>query len=490
MHAQSLYTSLPHDPCGVSGAERRTLQVLCIDDCEFDVLLVVETLRSGGYDVLWERVCTREGVIEQLGSRHWDVIISDYSMPQFDGLQALAIVTGRAPDIPFLLVSGEVGEETAVRAMRSGAHDYVMKHNLGRLVPAVRRELTDVAVRRARRVAEDNLRCSEALLKSIVDTAADGIVVIDEDGVIDFVNAAAEKMFDWKAADLIGSNIDCLVGAAGQQVTQIRALSDGDLTGRSEITGVGRDLKALRRDGTSFPIELTLGVMRMDGRVKFAGIMRDTTERKRAEERIRQLANYDALTGLPNRVLFTQLLEQALSEAGFSGKQVALLFIDLDRFKLINDTLSHDSGDALLRQMAKRVTDVLPRRSTIARFGGDEFVVMMRDCVMPTDAAQTAQRLLSAIAEPIQLLGNDYHLTASIGISAFPGDGQNAQTVLKNADSAMYRAKEQGKNNYQFYSAKMNQSSFERLVLERLLRRALEQNEFELYYQPKIDLAT
>jgi diguanylate cyclase (GGDEF)-like protein len=218
--------------------------------------------------------------------------------------------------------------------------------------------------------------------------------------------------------------------------------------------------------------------------------MRDITERKRAEERIRQLAHYDELTGLPNRLLFTQLLEQALAESGFSGRQVAVLFVDLDRFKLINDTLSHDCGDTLLRQIAKRITAVLPRRAVLARFGGDEFVIMMRDCAMPTDAAQTAQNLLSVIAEPIQLLENDYHLTASIGISAFPCDGQNAQTVVQNADSAMSRAKELGKNNYQFYSAKMNHSSFERLVLERLLRRALEQNELEVFYQPKINLLT
>jgi len=476
-----------HEPFN---AESGVLRVLCIDDSEIDVQLVVDSLASSGFDVTWEQVFTREGVIEKLDSQSWDVIIADYSMPQFDGLQALAIANERYPEIPFILVSGQIGEEIAVCAMRSGAHDYVMKHDLGRLAPAVRRELSDAIVRRARRQAEDNLRGSEALLKSIVDTAVDGILVIDAEGIIDFVNAAAEKIFGCKAADLIGRPVDCLIVEAGGQVTKILASGGAEPSDGAELIGAGWEFKAMRGDGTLLPIELTIGVMNMDGRVKFAGVMRDITERKRTEERIRQLAYYDELTGLPNRLLFTQLLQQALSEACFSGKQVAVIFIDLDRFKLINDTLSHDSGDAILRQVAKRVTDVLPRRSTIARFGGDEFVVMMRECTMPADAAQAAQQVLNVIAQPMQLLGNDYHVTASLGISAYPVDGENAQTLLKNADNAMSRAKEMGKNNFQFYSSEMNQSSFERLVLERLLRRGLEQHEFDLYYQPKVNLRT
>ena len=477
-----------HDPSNTQNSN--LLRVLCIDDSEIDVLLVVESLSSSGYEVVWEHVWTRDGVIEKLNHQSWDVVIADYSMPQFDGLQALAIVKERDPDLPFILVSGQIGEETAVLAMRSGAHDYVMKHDLGRLAPAVRRELADATVRHARRVAEDNLRSSEALLKSIVDTAADGILVIDGEGIIEFANVAAERMFESKASDLIGRNADCLLGESAAQVSNILATVNSQPTGGTAVIGAGREFEARRANGTLFPVELTIGVMNMDGRVKFACVIRDITERRHTEERIRQLAYYDELTGLPNRILFTKLLEQALQEAGLSDGQVVVLFIDLDRFKLINETLSHDSGDAILCQVAKRVSDVLPRHSTISRFGGDEFVVMMRECTMPADTAQTARQVLDVISQPMQLLGNDYHVTASLGISAFPADGQNVQTLLKNADNAMSRAKDLGKNNYQFYSSEMNQSSFERLVLERLMRRAIEQNEFELYYQPKVNLCT
>jgi diguanylate cyclase (GGDEF)-like protein/PAS domain S-box-containing protein len=465
------------------------LKLLCVDDCEADVELIVETLRRGGYTPSHERVCMRETMIAALERQAWDVIISDYSMPQFDGLAALAVVTGRKLDIPFILVSGAVGEETAVLAMKSGAHDYMMKHDLGRLVPVLRRELAEADVRRARRLAEANLRSSETLLNSIVNTAADGIIVIDDSGMLEFVNAAVERMFGWKPLELIGRNIDCLMPARHRNCHQT-LIADIDGRNRALAGGVGREVKARRKNGSVFPIELTFGAMRIDGRVKYAGIMRDVTERKCAEERIRHLAHYDELTGLPNRALFSQLLEQALSESKFAQKQVAVLFIDLDRFKLINDTLSHESGDAVLQQVAKRLTEALPRRDTVARFGGDEFVVLMRDCKIPADAAETAQKLLTALALPLLVEGQEYHLTASIGISAFPGDGENAQTILKNSDIAMYRAKEHGKNNYQFYSAQMNLHSFERLVLERFLRHALEQDEFQVYYQPKIDLVT
>ncbi len=465
------------------------LKVLCVDDCEDDVILIVEALRAGGFVPEYERVCTRADLDAALDARVWDLVVSDYSMPQLNGLQVLERVRERRPELPFVLVSGAVGQETAVAAMKSGASDYIMKDDLTRLVPAVRRELAEAGGRRARRLAESNLRASETLLNSIVNTAADGIIVIDESGMLEFVNAAIERMFGWKPLEVIGRNFDSLLMPRSQAgADRISGVLDSN--NRPLSVGVGREVRAQRKDGSVFPMELTLGEMRIDGRIKYACIMRDVTERKCAEERIHQLAHYDKLTGLPNRALFSQLLEQALAEAKYSKKQVAVLFIDLDRFKLINDSLSHDSGDMVLKQVARRLSEAQLKRNTIARFGGDEFVVLMRDCQIPTDAAEAAQRMLTAIAQPLLLEGQEYNLTASIGISAYPSDGENPQTILKNADIAMYRAKEHGKNNYQFYSSQMNLHSFERLVLERFLRHALDQDEFRVYYQPKVDLVS
>ncbi len=213
-------------------------------------------------------------------------------------------------------------------------------------------------------------------------------------------------------------------------------------------------------------------------------------QRKQAEERIQYLAYYDGLTGLPNRTLFSQRLNHALAQAQRYKKALAVLFIDLDRFKNINDTLGHEAGDSLLQEMAKRLADCLRESDTVARLGGDEFVVLLEEVADPKYAANVARKIIAAALNPFLLKGGEYHITASIGISTYPDDGEDEQTLMKHADIAMYLAKDHGKNNYQFYSAQINAHSFERLALESSLRHALERNEFLLHYQPKIDMKT
>ena len=210
--------------------------------------------------------------------------------------------------------------------------------------------------------------------------------------------------------------------------------------------------------------------------------------RKQAESDLTFSANHDALTSLPNRFMFNERLMQALARAHRQDKMVAVLFIDLDRFKVINDTLGHDAGDRLLIQLATELRGCLRENDTIARQGGDEFVVLIEDIRDPNQVTGVAQKILETVAEPHVLGGQEFRITASIGISVYPTEGADLQTLLKNADIAMYRAKEQGKNNFQFYSAEMNQHTFERLALETSLRRAIEREEFLLHYQPKVDL--
>jgi len=214
------------------------------------------------------------------------------------------------------------------------------------------------------------------------------------------------------------------------------------------------------------------------------------TARRQAEERIRHLANYDELTGLYNRSMFSHRLGHALAQARRTDKPLAILFLDLDRFKNINDTLGHAAGDSVLREVAKRLGECLRESDTVGRLGGDEFVVLLEAMLQPMHSAAVAQKLLAAVARPFTFEGQEFHLTASIGISTYPADSKETESLLRNADIAMYRAKEQGKNNYQFYSAQMNVHTLERLALESSLRHALERNEFVLYYQPKIDIGS
>jgi diguanylate cyclase (GGDEF)-like protein len=206
-----------------------------------------------------------------------------------------------------------------------------------------------------------------------------------------------------------------------------------------------------------------------------------------AAERAEYLAYYDSLTALPNRSMFSKLLNQAIRLARRDGKQLAVLFVDLDRFKNINDTLGHEAGDLLLQEVGKRLQGCLRESDTVARLGGDEFVVLLPALHDAADAEVVAHKILAATGKSFMALGQEFRVTASVGVSTYPKDGDDEQSLMKNADIAMYQAKEDGKNHFQFYSAQMNTNSFERLALESSLRRALDHGEFELHYQPKID---
>lgn len=221
----------------------------------------------------------------------------------------------------------------------------------------------------------------------------------------------------------------------------------------------------------------------------YRGVSREITEQKLADERIQHLATHDSLTGLPNRVMFNQLLRNAIPSAQRTRQRFAVLFIDLDRFKLINDTLGHAVGDMLLQEVAARFQSTLRASDVIARLGGDEFVVLLPDLRDAGDAGAVAHKLLMAAMRPVMLMGRDCRVSASIGIAVYPQDGDNEQTLMKNADIAMYYAKEEGKNNFQFYSTDIHSQSLERLTLENNLRRALERDEFTLHYQAKRRLA-
>ncbi len=251
------------------------------------------------------------------------------------------------------------------------------------------------------------------------------------------------------------------------------------------------EYRMVAADGSTVWLRNIVTVVVEHGQIqKLRGVMVDITEKKHAEERLTFLAHHDSLTDLPNRILFMDRLSQALARVKWHQRLVAVLFLDLDHFKRINDSLGHDMGDLLLKAVAERLSSCVRAGDTVARMGGDEFTIVLADVAQTEDVPKVAQKIVDAISKPFSLMGQEFFITISMGISIFPNDGQDAQTLVKNAYAAMYRAKEQGRNHYQHYSPAMNVRTLERLALESNLRHALERKELLLHYQPRVDLET
>jgi diguanylate cyclase len=335
----------------------RPLRLLLVEDSENDAELLLEHLCAGGYEPTCTRVDSAAALGEALGRRDWDVVIADYTMPGFCGSEALSIVRNSGLELPFIFVSGTIGEDVAVEAMKNGAHDYIIKNNLGRLIPAINRELGDAEVRR---------------------------------------------------------------------------------------------------------------------------------ERTRAEERIRHLAYYDALTDLPNRTLFQNRVEDAVQAR--ERNALAVMIMDLDTFKEINDTLGHSMGDAVLREIGHRLASALGESHTVARLGGDEFAVMLPD-VGRTGAERVARTLLALVQEPVSIEGVNLDVHSSIGIALCPDHGTDAAILIQRADIAMYVAK-QHQSGFEVYAPELDRHSPERLALMGDFRHAIARDELRVHYQPKLNLQT
>ncbi|WP_051587322.1 EAL domain-containing protein [Pseudomonas sp. RL] len=319
---------------------------------------------------------------------------------------------------------------------------------------------------------------------TVFTNAREGMVITDASAQIIAVNPAFTEITGYPLEQIAGATPAVL--SSGRQDEHYYQKMWSALKERGQWQG---EIWNRRRSGDIYPEWLSIAAVRdSEGETThYIGIFSDVTERKEAEARIHHLAHHDALTGLPNRLLLQDRLGQAIREARRKGSQVGILFMDLDRFKWINDTLGHDAGDHLLRTITRRCLDVLRESDTLARLGGDEFVAILPGLQQAQDAGLVARKLLAAITQPCMLGNHELSVTCSIGIAVFPGDGTTDSLLLRNADAAMYRAKSEGRNGFQFYSTDMNTARLGELLLEHQLRGALERQELCLFYQPKVD---
>ncbi len=342
---------------------------------------------------------------------------------------------------------------------------------------AIKQDITE------RKKAEEELQ----RLASIVEFSEDAIIGKNIDGVITSWNRGAEKIYGYTRDEVVGRDLSFLLPPERQ--AEIQAIMERVLSGQSIEC---LETQRLTRTGSAIDVSLSVSPIK-DASGHIAGastIARDITQRKVAEKQVQFLAYYDALTGLPNRTLLQDRLAKALASARRQKNKVALLFLDLDRFKTINDSLGHSVGDLVLQQVAERLKKWGREQDTVARVGGDEFLIVLTAVKEPADAAVAAERLMDTMTAEFIAQGRSLSISCSIGIGIFPEHGTDGETLIKNADAAMYCAKENGRNNFQFFTKEMNAQAVERLMMESGLRLALAKKELFLMYQPQIEIAT
>ena len=466
--------------------------ILIVDDEERSRRLLEVLLEPEGYVTI--TAANAQEALAAVADHAIDLILLDLVMPAMNGYELATILKAdaRTKSIPIIMVTAHVDRETRLAALKAGVEEFLTK-------PVDRAELW-LRVRNLLRLKEYGhfLTGYSSVLeqqvteragdlqrfRTAMDSAADAIFLIDR-STMKFVeaNATASDMTGYSRDELFTLGPADLAGVAAAELAPVyEAIVAGDTTNSVIKT------QMLRKDGSSVPVELHRHARRSGDDWIIVVVVRDITDRIAAEEHLHRLAHFDALTGLPNRTLFYDTLESTLLIASRRNWRVAVMFLDVDHFKNVNDTLGHVAGDQLLAQLAQRVVGCVRLRDTVGRLGGDEFALIL---TMETDergAAAVATKIRAALREPFHLAGNRVTVTASIGITMYPADGTKSATLVKYADTAMYGAKQAGRDTFRFFKPQMNTDVVARLRLEHALRRAIDKEEFVLYYQPKVQL--
>jgi diguanylate cyclase (GGDEF)-like protein/PAS domain S-box-containing protein len=460
--------------------------VLLIEDNPGDARLLKEMLREYGTDGIKLTWVAFMGEAETyLAAHQVDVILLDLGLTDAQGLAAVRRAHIAAPQVALLVLTGLDDESMAVQALQEGAEDYLIKGEIeGRgLMRALRYAVE-------RKLMEDALIVTKERAMITLNCIGDAVACTDMDGMITFLNAAAQTMTGWldhEAAGLPMAEVFRIVDAStGAPV------SAPDYPNAAASIYLPPDAVVIRRDGRQIPVEDSNAPIHDRSGLQTGSVfvLRDATRTRAMTAHIVHAAQHDFLTGLPNRLLLNDRITQAIAFALRHEIPLAVLFLDLDGFKHINDSLGHAVGDKLLQSVAQRLVSSVRGSDTVSRQGGDEFVILLYEMKDAEGAVISATRLLAAVARPHSIAGHDLHVTASIGVSIYPDDGQDAETLIRNADTAMYQAKENGRQSFQYFKPAMNMRAVERQSIEESLRRALERREFALHYQPKVDLST
>ncbi len=491
--------------CGT--APTRTCRVIIIPRMRRRILLVLDDpagaeavrqalgrSRNGPFKVDWVR--TRADALKRLGnsrrsrgriSRPIAAILVDLFLPDSSGIETFERLFELAGQIPILVLADPRHEELGDLSVQRGAQDYLLKGCLDNyLLPKALRSMIERAAIAEALFAEKER--AEVTLNSI----GDAVMSTDESGIVSYLNAVAEELTGWSRAQAVGQPIEAVFRVV-DGVTREAAPNPMAIAMRENRTaGLTPNCLLVRRDGFEFPIEDSAAPIHdRHGRVAGAVIVfHDVSEARAVSLRMSHLAQHDTLTDLPNRLLLNDRLSQSLALARRQRKKLAVLYLDIDRFKHVNDVSGHAVGDRLLQSVAARLLACVRESDTVSRRGGDEFVILLAEVAHAYDASVAAEKMLAAMREPHDLGDRKVHVTASIGIVTYPQDGTTSDALLRNADAAMYRAKDCGRNGYQFFKVEMNVHAQERQRTETDLRQALERDEFILHYQPKVDLGT
>jgi len=462
--------------------------VLLIEDDPAVARVIQEALADASDDpfiVEWVRQLS-DG-LERLSKGGMAAVLLDLFLPDSKGINTFGVLSLAAPGVPILVLGGLGDEDIAKEAVNRGAQDYLLKIRLDSY--SLTRALHSTIARKA---VEDALFLEKERAQVTLNSIGDAVISTDISGNITYLNQVAERMTGWSGEEASGRPFGEVFQII-EGVTREQARNPMQSAVRqNQAVGLTSNCILIRRDGCESAIEdSTAPIQSRTGQVIGAVmVFRDVSEARAMRLKMTHLAQHDFLTDLPNRLLLNDRITQAISLSRRHTKPLAVLFMDLDGFKHINDSQGHEIGDKLLQSVAQLVLGCVRTSDTVSRHGGDEFVILLSEVAEAGDAAFIAEKILAALAMPHVISERNVHLSASVGISIYPQDGHDADTLIKNADTAMYQAKEKGSNNYHFFMQNMNVRDVERQFLESSLGRALERQEFLLHYQPKVDLET